>query len=318
MTVGGQSFAKAFDAVAVQMRNGVAPANVAPQPFFETALGGAGSSYCGAQSCTATVAQNYTGNFIYPQISSMWDSLDSHWTFGPMLPQTKQVGMLYTMTSLGYSNYNAMYVQLRKAMAHGLTLNSNFTYGHSNDTAGITQDQNDTGSNAFHPEYDYGPSLFDHKFAFNLLGVYDLPFGRGHKLSGGSGSLGRGALNKIISGWSVAPVYSQESGAPTAVTPGMDPGVRVPGTAEETWSLPGTKKPPRSIGIKRGLTVGALLAPKARLTMGTGRTLSRIRKKLPPDSARSLSAKTEGRTAPLQMPVTAAGISVRSPLGILI
>jgi hypothetical protein len=153
----------------------------------------------------------------------MWSALDAHWTFGPTVPQTKQVGMLFTGTNNGYSNYNAAFVQVRKTVAQGLTLNTNFTYSHLNDTMIVPQNQNDTGGNAFHPSFDYGPSMNENKFSFNFLGLYELPFGRGHRMSFGSGSLGAGALNKIIGGWSVAPIYTFYSGMPASIQPGMDP-----------------------------------------------------------------------------------------------
>ena len=53
-TLGGQTFANAFAQTYFAVNAGGTPA---AQPFFETALGGAGSAYCaGFASCTAAVA----------------------------------------------------------------------------------------------------------------------------------------------------------------------------------------------------------------------------------------------------------------------
>ncbi len=59
-TLGGQSFAQAFNAMYWPITAGGTPA---PQPFFENALGGANSAFCkGFTSCTAAVATNATMN----------------------------------------------------------------------------------------------------------------------------------------------------------------------------------------------------------------------------------------------------------------
>ena len=60
-TLGGQTFANAYAQLYQQLIfNGVPAANVTAQPFFESALGGAGSAFCkGYSSCTAGVAANY-------------------------------------------------------------------------------------------------------------------------------------------------------------------------------------------------------------------------------------------------------------------
>src|SRR5205085_11965470 len=60
MTINGQSYAQAFDAIAGQLSAGAA---ATPQPFFEKAL--AGSSFCAAPnaSCTAGVVSKYSRSF---------------------------------------------------------------------------------------------------------------------------------------------------------------------------------------------------------------------------------------------------------------
>src|SRR6266849_3583815 len=56
-TLSGQSFANAYANLYQQVASGAATPT--PQPFFEAALGGPGSSYCAKiASCTAAVASN--------------------------------------------------------------------------------------------------------------------------------------------------------------------------------------------------------------------------------------------------------------------
>ncbi|MCU1241065.1 MAG: Cna protein [Candidatus Acidoferrum typicum] len=100
MTLGGQSFAKAYAALeqglgcatsfnacgaaiptnkdkAIQKAQQTAYANsFAPQPFFETAL--ANTGYCaGFSSCTAAVVFNESANLTTQSVWSMWSDLDA-------------------------------------------------------------------------------------------------------------------------------------------------------------------------------------------------------------------------------------------------
>ncbi len=210
MVRGGQSFAQAFDTLAAQVRSGVSAAAVTPQPFFENAL--AGSALCTAPNpnCTAGVVSRFSGSLLNTRVRELWNGIQPSFVFGPATPVTNQVGTYWFWASQGYSNYNAGFVSYRVRNFKGLTLDANFTYGHSLDTAGYNQDQDTANANAFDLHYDYGNSLFDRKFVFNLLGMYELPFGRGK----------RGVLNYLVQGWAVAPIFTAYTGLPLRVVTG--------------------------------------------------------------------------------------------------
>jgi hypothetical protein len=210
MVLGGQSFAQAFDTVAAQVRSGVSAAAVTPQPFFEKAL--AGSALCSAPnpSCTAGMASRFSGSLLNTRVRELWNGIQPSFVFGTATPVTNQVGTYWFWSSQGYSNYNAAFVSYRVRNWKGLTLDGNFTYGHSLDTAGYNQDQDTATANAFDLHYDHGNSLFDRKFVFNLLGRYELPFARGK----------RGGLNYLVQGWSVAPIFTAYTGLPLHVVTG--------------------------------------------------------------------------------------------------
>src|SRR5260370_41196137 len=76
-TLGGQSFAQAWAAVYNQaVNNGVAPANLSAQPFFEAALGGGASSYCkAAANCTAAVVAANTSLLKNTASSPLWAAM---------------------------------------------------------------------------------------------------------------------------------------------------------------------------------------------------------------------------------------------------
>jgi hypothetical protein len=212
MTQGGQTFAQAFQALYKANQAGTTPG---PQAFFETAL--KGSSYCaGYANCTSAVAANEGNNISTDSVESLWADLDTSWNFGPVLPSTSQCAICYIDTSQGYSNYNAMVISVQKRSAHGLTMNANFTYGHSLGTLSINQAYTEaTVSNPWDLRYDYGPQYWDRRFTFNLLATYQLPFGHGQKFAPGNR-----VVDHIVSGWNISPILTIASGLPLSIYTG--------------------------------------------------------------------------------------------------
>jgi hypothetical protein len=89
-------------------------------------------------------------------------------------------------------------------------LDGNITWAHSLDTRGLNQDFDTAASNSYDLRYDYGTSIFDRKFVFNLLALYELPFGRS----------GHGPLSYLVKGWSIAPIVNLSSALPLKVATG--------------------------------------------------------------------------------------------------
>ncbi len=182
----------------------------APQPFIETAL--KGSSYCsGYANCTDAVYAKESGNISTQAVTNLWSDLDTSWNFGPALTSSTQCFYCYAYTSDGYSNYQAMVVTLQKRYSDGLTVNANFTYSHALGIISTGQSYTlDNAGNPFNLYSDYGPEFFDRKFTFNLLSTYQLPFGKGKHW----GNNANPVLSRIISGWSIAPVFTYGTGLP--------------------------------------------------------------------------------------------------------
>ena len=208
MTLNGQSYALAYDAIAAQLAAG---STVTPQPFLESAL--AGSSFCAAPntSCTAGVVAKYGSSFRNQQVSTVWNGIQPSFHFGPATAATSQVSStFFYWASAGWSNYNAGFISYRTRKFVGLTLDANLTFAHSLDTRGLNQDVDTAASYSYNLAYDYATSAFDRKVVFNLLALYDLPFGRN----------GHGPLSYIIQGWSIAPIVNISSGLPLKVATG--------------------------------------------------------------------------------------------------
>jgi hypothetical protein len=222
-TLSGQSFAQAYGQLYQQMVfNGVSAANVTPQPFFEAALGGSGSAYCkGFSSCTAAFFNSATNVTLLKEtaVSDIWNAMNkvSTWTLGrtvysqpapggALAAQATSLGM---NTSLGWGNYNGLFVTYRATNWHGLTAITNFTYGRSLGTSQLAQlNSSSTPEDIYNLHDSYGTQNFDYKFIYNLSMYYDPPVFRGQ----------HGVLGHMFGGWTFSPIFTALSGAPIKPT----------------------------------------------------------------------------------------------------
>ncbi|HXG65926.1 MAG TPA: carboxypeptidase regulatory-like domain-containing protein, partial [Blastocatellia bacterium] len=217
----GQRFAEAFDAVAAQLRSGVAPTAVTPQPWFENQISTRGAPPpIAALGATRFLAASFAGDFITGNINNLWNTgIDILPLLGlgftnPAYNNVQSLD-LFIRTSLGRSNYNALVVSLHKRHSAGLTLDFNYTLGKSLDQIGQIQNFVGQFSSSFDGDIDYGPSDFDFRHLFNANAVYDLPFGNGRRFSAGNW------LDKLIGGWHVSGIWQASSGLPLTVIQGF-------------------------------------------------------------------------------------------------
>jgi hypothetical protein len=242
MTLGGQSFAKAFAALETEYCGGGTTAGllgggcagnvgaVTAQPFFETAL--AGTGYCtGFANCTTAVAMKEgnggTGNLGIQNVWSLWSDLDQG---DATCSATQACGFNFARTmlnspipgsafgangqltsgvavnaSVGYGNYNAGFVTLKMSDWHGLTLQQNFTFSKALGTVNVVQASSEfTSVDPYNVGAGYGLQPFDRKFVDNVLLVYQPPFFQGQ----------HGIVGHLLGGWSFAPIFSAASGLP--------------------------------------------------------------------------------------------------------
>jgi hypothetical protein len=213
---------------------------VAAQPFFETAL--AGTGYCnavGAANCTQAVALREGGNIADANVWSLWSDLDGggatcdstgHSSFGgpcgfnfarsmmnsPLNCTTgAEVGCTGQLTSgvglntsFGYGNYNALFVSYKMSGWHGLSLQSNFTWGKALGTVSQVQATSEYSlADPFNYARSYGYQPWDRKFLFNVWFTYQPPVFQGQ----------HGALGRVLGGWTFAPILDMGSGLPLGV-----------------------------------------------------------------------------------------------------
>ena len=206
----GQTFAQAFDAVATQLRNGVAVASVTPQPWFENLLVNLAPV---SGSRTVALAGRQTANIINGNLSNLFPSLNAFSGLQFVNPQATE---LFYRDSIGRSNYNGLTITVRKQFSSGLTFDANYTLSRSLDQLGAVQNSAGLLPNSFDLDAEYGPSPFDITHIFNSNFVYELPFGRGQRFASKTHSL----VNGFISGWYTAGILRTASGFPLTIVQG--------------------------------------------------------------------------------------------------
>jgi hypothetical protein len=104
-------------------------------------------------------------------------------------------------SSVGSSNYNAMWLSAQKATQRGLTLSANYSYSKSMDTNSLGSQGGYVFQNSYFPGNNYGPSDFDvrHRIAGSV--VYELPF---HG-------------NRLVEGYQTSGILQWQTGNPVNV-----------------------------------------------------------------------------------------------------
>jgi hypothetical protein len=213
----GQSFAEAYDAIALARRAGTPAASIPVQPWFENNLPTQACAVGGVfVTCTQFIATVQSSNFINGNVSTIFSGIDQLrmrgglQTFNNLMSQ-----MFFLRSSTGESNYNAVFATLQRRMRHGLTATFNYTFARSLDVGSAIQNAASVMANNFDLRSDYGRSDFDVNHSLNATWLYELPFGRGRWLSHHSG-----IVDRFIAGWFVSGIFTASSGVPLTVNQG--------------------------------------------------------------------------------------------------
>jgi len=131
-------------------------------------------------------------------------------------------------TNLGFGNYNAMTVSVKKRLAQGLQFQASYIYARNlsnvDGAATSTADQfaGEFGgfvSDPRHPGLDYGNVAFTRRNRFLTTFLYELPFGKGKALLQGA----NGFVDRVVGGWELSGVLLFQSGPFMSVATLSDP-----------------------------------------------------------------------------------------------
>jgi hypothetical protein len=150
---------------------------------------------------------------------------------------------IYEMTNNGYSNYNALQIDFRQRLWHGMQFDANYSYSQSlnNGAQGSTAPGFYPGRSNSAPGYytlrdkhlNYFPSAFDVHNVLYVSGIYDLPFGKGRAFIRHNP-----VANYAIGGWTVGMILTYQGGDPFLFTGGTntfnqnDGGIRLIGVTK--------------------------------------------------------------------------------------
>jgi hypothetical protein len=203
----GQLLSQAFAAMTLQIRAGVDPANLTPQPWFEHIIGAGSTDSFGADGLAGEIHNGDFGDFV-----QALSTLGAPENVGSAA-QFSENGFY---TNKGFSSYNALLVSLQKNLSHGLQFDVNYTFAHSIDNVSFFANaEGDTGiggvgliCDVVHPRSCRANSDFDVTHYITADETYQLPFGRHRQFLGNV----NGFTNEIIGGWDISGVTEWHTG----------------------------------------------------------------------------------------------------------
>lgn len=155
--------------------------------------------YIGSQGRHLRLTRNIN-QFIYvgTTASRPYPSVAS----GSEILQGTALNNINMQDSASMSNYNALWLTLRKAPWHGLSFNSTYTYSKSMDLNSISATTSSGLQNNLNPANNYGLSDFDVRHHFVFSGTWDVP------LHG----------SRLVEGWMLANITQLQGGNPLNIT----------------------------------------------------------------------------------------------------
>ncbi len=128
-----------------------------------------------------------------------------------MVNPTVAGGAANVETNDGTSFYDALQIEMRRRMSHGISLQSSYVWSKS-----LANGPTNSNTSVAQPTtlrnlgIDKVPSGFDMRHAFKVNYIYEMPFGHGKALLGNV----HGIAAKLFEGWQTAGVIRVQSGSP--------------------------------------------------------------------------------------------------------
>jgi hypothetical protein len=124
----------------------------------------------------------------------------------------------------GSGNYNALTVDLRHDLSHGLQFRANYTWSKNLDDGSAWSTSVSSNTPAFLevpslPHLDYGPAATDVRSLASVNATYNLPVGNGKAFLSNTGKL----TGNLISGWSLSTIANLQTGFPFSPQLGYNP-----------------------------------------------------------------------------------------------
>ena len=122
---------------------------------------------------------------------------------------TNRFAEIDTKTSGGNDHYNGLQVLLNRRFSHGLTLGSQYVWGHSIGNSDGSKDAR-SSSNNYSFSSEYGDNISDVRHSFNFSLLYELPYGAGKKYGANANAIAKG----LLGGWQIGTLFNARTGLP--------------------------------------------------------------------------------------------------------
>jgi hypothetical protein len=116
----------------------------------------------------------------------------------------------------GFSDYNALQLELRRQFRGGFFGQVNYTFANTNtNSAGTAQNRFEAFMDNLRPELNTGRSVFHVTHVVNANAIVELPFGAGRRWMNAGG-----LSDAIFGGWQVSTIFLWQSGSPISIYSG--------------------------------------------------------------------------------------------------
>jgi hypothetical protein len=216
----GQLLSAAFGSITTQARQGIKPAAMQVQPWFENVvqpglgqdLGYGSNTEFLAAAVGGLVRNGDFGDFVQA-ISSITPA---------NVGSAAQFSENNFYSNDGFSSYNGLLLTLTKNPSHGLSYDFNYTWSHSIDnTSFFANSMGDTGiggigliCDVIRPRECRSRSDFDMTHLITADATYGLPFGKGRMFAASAPNW----TNEIIGNWDLSGIGSFHTGTPWSAT----------------------------------------------------------------------------------------------------
>ncbi|HEX4022328.1 MAG TPA: TonB-dependent receptor [Acidobacteriaceae bacterium] len=209
----GQEYSAAFASITKQLRAGVNPLNVIPQPWFENVMPPGIGASLGYSSNTALIAYALATYVYRGDFADSTQAIAAAGLIPPNVGMGSQFSENTFYTNKGFSSYNGLLTTVHKNVGSGLQFDLNYTWSHSIDNTSAYANQIAFGGYGFicdavRPRECRGNSDFDVTNYISGNFIYELPFGQGRSFAATAPFL----LNELIGGWELAGIPSWHTG----------------------------------------------------------------------------------------------------------
>lgn len=193
-------------------------AGLAFSPVFNAAVPGSQPLTLLPSYGSFLTASTATSNIQTNQVAALADFFVTSRAAGALATFMQNPGIYAAqgISNGGFSDYNALQLELRRQFRNGFFGQVNYTFANSNtNSAGQAQNRFEAFMDNNRPELNTGRSTFHISQVVNANVIYEMPFGEGRRWMNTGG-----VLDAILGGWQVSSIVAWQSGNPMSIFSG--------------------------------------------------------------------------------------------------